>query len=403
MKKETAQKIIETTPGFDADCIALGDLQESPYFSTPEETIKSWPVSEQKKFEEEKQAFFTSTLLHGADGSVKPYAIGGSKVGSIFGYNRFCPASVLYEHLRYPQVYASERKDSKTLAAGHRAEPYIMDSFRLETGMEVYNWTVQMGNRNIPFGLIDVDGLAVEDGVLGVYEGKCPQVYATQKPWLEIKKRGNTPDCADLVPMDYFLQVQWAMLITGLPFAYICAGGWGMRQDDIAYVRIEKLPSEGQEALLEGVEQFVRNTERGIRPSDDAYPDKKRLLEEYSKMYTCMELSEKPVALPSSATDLIEQIRQAEAQKKQIGAKVKELEASLGLKETEEKAAAAKAALAEMMYTAKYGVAMDAAGKPVRVSYEFGRNSFDKDLCQEKYPEVFREVYRPKTRAIKLG
>ena len=403
MKKETAQKIIDTTPGFDEHCIALGDLQESPYFSTPEEVIKSWPVSEQKNFEAEKQAFFSATLLHGADGSIKPYAIGGSKVGSIFGYNRFCPASVLYEHLRYPEIYASQRAENTTTATGHRAEPYIMDSFRLETGMEVYNWTVQMGNENIPFGLVDVDGLLVEEGALGVYEGKCPQVFATQKPWLEIKRRGNSPDCAELVPMDYFLQMQWAFLITGLQFGYICAGGWGMRQDDIAYVRIERMPPAGMEAMLEGVESFVRNTEKGIRPSDANYDNKKRLLEEYSKMYIGRELSETPVTLPSCASELIEDIREGEARKKEISAKVKELEKSLGLKDAEEKVNAAKAALAEMMYTAKYGVATDAAGNPVRVSYEFGRSSFDKDLCEAKYPEVFREVYRPKTRAIKVG
>ena len=403
MKKETAQRLIDTTPGFDADCIALGDLTESPYFSTPEEVVRSWPMEEQKAFEAEKQAFFTGTLLHGADGSIKPYAIGSSKVGAIFGYNRFCPPSVLYEHLRYPEVYAAQRTENKTTATGHRAEPYIMDSFRLETGIDVYNWTVQMGNRNIPFGLVDVDGLLAEDGVLGIYEGKCPQVFATQKPWLQIKRRGNGPDCAELIPMDYFLQVQWAMLITGLPFAYICAGGWGMRQDDIAYVRIEKLPPDGQEALLEGVRLFVRNTARGIRPSDVDYQDKKRLLEEYSKMYLCKELSEKPVTLPSCASALIETIRSAEEKKKEIKRAVKALEEELDLKEIERSAAAAKAALAEMMYTSKHAVATDASGKQVLVSYEFGRGSFDKDLCEKKYPEVFREVYRPKTRSIKLG
>jgi len=257
-----------------------------------------------------------------------------------------------------------------------------------------------MGNRNIPFGLVDVDGLLAEDGVLGIYEGKCPQVFATQKPWLQIKRRGNGPDCAELIPMDYFLQVQWAMLITGLPFAYICAGGWGMRQDDIAYVRIEKLPPDGQEALLEGVRLFVRNTARGIRPSDVDYQDKKRLLEEYSKMYLCKELSEKPVTLPSCASALIETIRSAEEKKKEIKRAVKALEEELDLKEIERSAAAAKAALAEMMYTSKHAVATDASGKQVLVSYEFGRGSFDKDLCEKKYPEVFREVYRPKTRSI---
>ena len=79
------------------------------------------------------------------------------------------------------------------------------------------------------------------------------------------------------------------------------------------------------------------------------------------------------------------------------------MEKELGKKEVEERLTAAKAALAEEMYTAKYGVAMDAEGNPVRVTYAFSRGKLDAEKCKEKYPEIFDELWDPGRRSIKLN
>lgn len=406
MKKEVAQKLIETTPGFDNESIiALGDLVESPYFATSEEEIEKWPIAKQIAFEAEKQKWFSQTRRHGLDGSIKPFAIGGSDAGTIYGCNKFCPPSVLYEHKRYPELYdAPPTGEQKVIFdTGHRAEPYIRQSFEFSTGIKVTDWTVQMGNKKYPFAAANVDGLLVEDGVLGIYEGKCPQFYPSQKPWMEIKNRGNTPDCLELVPLPYRMQVWFYMAVTGLSFAYICGGGWGFRPDDIGYCRIERLPQAEEAAFMEGIARFVKNTARGKRPSDVDFDDKKKLLEEYSKIAATKKLVDKPVMLPESAKHLITTIKDGEARKKEISKMVKELEKEQGLKEIEDSIVSAKAALAEIMYTAKSAVGADMDGNPVAVTYDFGRKTFDKELCEKEFPEVFEQVYRAKMRSIKVG
>lgn len=403
MKKEIAQRLIDETADFDVNCIALGDLMETPWFGTPDEEISKWPVHEQIEFERRKQEFFSDMRQHGIDGSVFPFAVGGSDAGTILGYNEFMPPSVLYEHKKYPLVYAKARLEDETLATGHRAEPIIRILFALATGLKVIDWSIQMVNKRWEHCVANVDGLVEEDGLLGIYEGKCQQFWTTQKAWKEIAKRGNTPDCIDLVPLKYLCQVWFYLAVTGLSFAYICAGGWGFRKDDIAWVRIERLPEAEENALMEACEQFVKNTARGIRPSDVDYADKARLLEKYSEMYALKTLTEKPVKLPPTATPLIETIKKCETRKKEISAAVRELEKELGKKEVEERLTAAKAALAEEMYTAKYGVAMDAEGNPVRVTYAFSRGKLDAEKCKEKYPEIFDELWDPGRRSIKLN
>lgn len=403
MRKEIAQKLIDETADFDENCIALGDLTETPWFGTPEEEISKWPIREQIEFEAKKQEFFSTMRQHGIDGSIFPFAVGGSDAGTILGYNDFMSPSVLYEHKKYPAVYASSGPEDETLAAGHRAEGFIMGLFSLATGLKVIDWTVQMVNEKWPHCVANVDGLVEENGLLGIYEGKCPQIYSTQKDWMQIKKLGNKPECISLVPMKYRCQVWFYLAVTGLSFAYICAGGWGFRKDDIAYVRIDRLPEEEENALMQACELFVRNTARGNRPSDVDYADKNRLLKLYNDMYLKKKLSDEPVKLLPAATPLIETIRACEEKKEEINKQIKELEKELGLKEVEAKITAAKAALAEMMYTSKYGVATDAEGNPVRVTYELSYSGFKKELCQEKYPEIFKEVYGPSRRVLKIG
>lgn len=406
MKKEIAQKLLETTSGFDHEnIIALGDLEESPFFSTSEDVIKTWPLEKQIAFETEKQKWFSASRRHGLDGSIRPFAIGGSDAGTIYGVNPFCPPSVLYEHKKYPDIYdkAVSEEQKVIFDTGHRAEPYIRQSFELRTGLKVIDWTVQMGNRKYPFAAANVDGLLAEDGLLGIYEGKCPQYYTSQRVWMEINKRGNSPDCLELVPLSYRMQVWFYLAVTGLSFAYICGGGWGFRPDDTGYVRIERLPEAEEAAFMEGIATFVKNTARGKRPSDVDFADKKRLLEEYSSLYALKRLEDAPLRLPASAKHLIQTIKDGERRKKEIAGMVKELEKEQGLKEIESSMTSAKAALAEMMYTSKHAVCEDAEGNLVSVSYDYGRRSFDKDLCKKEYPEVYDKVYKSKMRTLKIG
>lgn len=351
------------------------------------------------EFETEKEFndFFTKAHRNGIDGSIKPFAIGGSQAGAIEGVGYYPPQRTALEIL-YPDRFPISESLEEIFEQGHRAEPYIRESFKRETGLTVIEWNVQVVNPKYPHCLADIDGLIIEDGKIGVYEGKSPVNWTKQNEWKKIKKAGNKPENWYLVPMNYLMQVWYYMAVYEIDFAYICAGGWGFKSSDIAYCRIDRLPPDSELALMNDCEAFVDNTAKGIMPSGDKVEDKKELLTYISEWYRGKPLKFDPdYELPEIAASLSEEIiklqDEIEIAKKDFRDKITEKEEQLNGK---------LATLAEMM-----GENQRASAKLNDKTYTIvyaadSRYSFDKDLCKEKYPDVYDEVYKKKEGVRKI-
>lgn len=420
--KEEAQHIFNEVKDFDKDLVALGNFQESPYFSTPDYVKKTWSLEKQKKFEEEKQQMFSKSRLHGLDGSIE-LAIGGSDAATPFGLHKYETPIGLYERLAYPSLYMNRpvsEEQQIIFGTGHRAEPYIRESFELATGLKVIEWDVQMVNKKYPHCIADVDGLILENGKLGIYEGKCLQFWRSQKNWQKIKALNGSPEALDLVPAMYRMQVWYYLAVTGLSFAYICGGGWGFRPDDIAYYRINRLPPDREEEMMSFLETFVINTMNGVRPSDlGSIVSAEKKLKKYSEASLLHGIKNdgKIKKLPRMALPIAENLLALEKELEEKRSEVKAYEQSLevkertkmvknfasdiGIDELESKIQEIQANLAGIMFDTTKSYCETDDGQMIMVNYDFsGRKTFDSKRCKQKYPEVYDDVYMQKNRKL---
>lgn len=420
--REEAQLLFSGVKDFDKDLVALGNFQESPYFSTPESEKRKWSVEKRKKFEEEKQRMFSKSRLHGIDGSIE-LAIGGSDAATPFNLHKYETPLGLYLRLAYPELYMdrSVSKEQEIIfGTGHRAEPYIRESFELATGLKVIEWDFQMVNKKYPHCIADVDGLVCENGKLGIYEGKCLQFWASQKNWQAIKSLKCAPEAIEYVPAMYRMQVWYYLAVTGLSFAYICGGGWGFRLDDIGYCRINRLPPDKEAEMMETLENFVQNTIKKIRPTDiGSIVSAQTRLKKYTEASIRHRdlLDTKIKKLPKMAAPLADNLLRLEKELEEKRSEVKAFEKSLeikerqkmvkdfakdlGVNEIESKIEEVQANLASIMFGLTKGMCQTEDGRTLLLSYDFaGRKTFDSKLCKEKYPEIYEEVYRIKNRLM---
>lgn len=385
----------------------LGDFEESPYFAVTDAELEKMSPASREEFTRRKNEYFTLGRHKGLDGSIEDFAVGGSDVGTIFGVG-MNPPSELYEKKRYFSLYAGAPVSpalQELFDTGHLAEPYIRHSFERLTGKKVIPWEVQVVNEKWPHCVANIDGLILEEGNIAIYEGKCPQSFVSQRPWKEIKKMGNCPSAISHVPMGYRLQVWFYLAVYELPYAYICGGGWGFSKEDIGYVRIDRLPAEKENRMMSACEEFVRNTVKGIRPSNVDFADKKKILESFSDIFTERDLLKKKEVLSEKAGRLAHTVISTQKMLSDAQEKLEEEKTRLGIPDMENRITAAKASLAEMIYDRKLAEC-EFDGERFEISYEYGKRcGFDRKLCEEKYPEVFREVYHEKktSRTLKIS
>lgn len=134
--------------------------------------------------------------------------IGGSDVSVIAGVNKFRSIFQLWlEKTRQVEVTESENDYTHF---GNVLEPVVKKEFMKRTGLTVRAKRAILQSEEYPFMLADLDGVIYENGEMVIYEAKTASAYK-QEVW----ERG--------VPMEYILQVQHYMAVTGAKKAYVAA------------------------------------------------------------------------------------------------------------------------------------------------------------------------------------
>lgn len=134
--------------------------------------------------------------------------IGGSDVSIIAGLNHFKSAYQLW--LEKTGQADLEETDSEYAHFGTLLEPVVKKEFTARTGKKVRARNEMLQSEEYPFMLCDLDGVIYEDGEMCIFEAKTASAYK-QDVW---EKE---------VPIEYILQVQHYMAVTGAKKAYVAA------------------------------------------------------------------------------------------------------------------------------------------------------------------------------------
>lgn len=394
----------------------LGDFSELPIAQMTEMEKARLSVKELKDLKNAESAEFAESRLYGLDGSVKPFGIGGSDVGTIFDVNSFSCASQLYEQKRYPEIYLNrplDERKKKTFAAGHRAEPIIRAMFEELTEYRTFECDCQVVNPKWPHCIANIDGLVIDHtNEIGIYEGKWSNSpVMIRRYWGKLRNIFNsTRTLGDIsnVPMSYVLQCYFYMAVYELNYAYIC-GGWGFHEDEIGWTKIDRLPPDEEDYFMSVCEEFVMNSAAKIRPSDIGFRNKVKLYNDiYKEFHKTFNVSEKAVKLPDECQEIIETIMELEKKETDIKNKIKaatdEINNEENYNQLEQDLCSAKAALAELLYENEEGI-LEIDGKEYHVTYKGDMKfKFDKTTCQNDYPEIFDKVYykQMNARSIKV-
>ena len=134
--------------------------------------------------------------------------IGGSDVSVIVGLNKFRSVYQLWLEKTGQVVPAEEENDYTHF--GTLLEPIVRAEFTRRTGIKVRAKKALLQSEEFPYMIADLDGVIYENGEMCIFEAKTASAYK-KETWEEG------------VPVEYELQVQHYMAITGAKKTYIAA------------------------------------------------------------------------------------------------------------------------------------------------------------------------------------
>lgn len=171
-------------------------------------------LENEKQIDHEKEGTGMKTLAKTKNMDRKTWlelrrkGIGGSDVSIIAGVNKF--KSVFQLWLEKTGKAQLEETDSEYAHFGTILEPLVKKEFMERTGKKIRAKNVILQSEEHPFMLCDLDGVIYEDGEMCIFEAKTASAYKQ-----EIWEQG--------VPVEYILQVQHYMAVTGAKKSYVAA------------------------------------------------------------------------------------------------------------------------------------------------------------------------------------
>lgn len=134
--------------------------------------------------------------------------IGGSDVSIIAGVNPFKSIHQLW--LEKTGQIKPEETESEYAHFGTLLEPLVRKEFTARTGIKVRSKNMLLQSSEYPFMYANLDGVIYENGELMIFEAKTASAYK-QEVW----ENG--------IPLEYLLQIQHYMAVTGAKKTYIAA------------------------------------------------------------------------------------------------------------------------------------------------------------------------------------
>lgn len=195
-------------------------------------------------------------------------------------------------------------------------EDYPMDTIEVVNDTYFYQCgdTKENGSLRYPYIVCNIDGTVTINGEKGGLE--CKTCLYTS-PDFNLWKN-------EIVPLTYFLQVQWYMKATALPYFYIIVKlGIGQYK----YFKVER-NEDVINILLNAADYFIDCCEKKVEPEEAVSKENAKLLYEYyiRKFGTTIDSNGEPEELPDSSIDGIYELLNVQTMLDKKKAEVKELE-----------------------------------------------------------------------------
>lgn len=221
--------------------------------------------------------------------------IGGSDVSIIAGINKF--KSVFQLWLEKTGQIKLEETESEYAHFGTVLEPIIKKEFIQRTGKKVRAKRQILQSEEYPFMLCDLDGVIYEEGEMCIFEAKTASAYK-QNIW---EKE---------VPVEYVLQVQHYMAVTGAKKTYVAALVGGNHFYNYIIYRDEELIN----LIIRMEQEFWENY---VLTRKEPIPDGSEATASYlNKKYE--ECNGKTIELPKEVLEIISQYDDTSQQMNEI-------------------------------------------------------------------------------------
>lgn len=280
--------------------------------------------------------------------------IGGSEIAAILGKSSWSsPADIYFKKI--PQFAAEEQPQSEAARWGNVLEDTIIKEWSHRTGRGYVHLPVSLQSDENDIFIANVDGFEVdkEGKVIGILECKTTSTY-NYDAW-----------AGGDVPIYYVYQIQWYMMITGLPTACIMCLVGGQHLFYHEFPALEEIAEEERKGALDFWNNHV--IPQIAPPLTEV--DAERLAEAKAE-----EVEETEPVITDDA-DTILNLQNYIAIREQISALEK-------LKKV------CYANVLDKLGTANEMIAGDYAVKCTKQK----RKSCDFELLEKKYPEIYAEV-----------
>ena len=138
----------------------------------------------------------------------RTFGIGGSDASVIVGLNKF--RSIYQLWLEKTGQVVPEEEENDYTHFGTLLEPIVRAEFTRRTRIKVRAKKALLQSEEFPYMIADLDGVIYENGEMCIFEAKTASAYK-KETW------------EDGVPVEYKLQVQHYMAVTGARKTYIAA------------------------------------------------------------------------------------------------------------------------------------------------------------------------------------
>lgn len=162
-----------------------------------------------------------SWLADRAGDHAVPHRLGGSDVAAILADDAFGSPWSLYAERVLGHRAERTPQDLKDLRRGQILEPTVRAFYEEETGRPVVDMTgTRLHHPDHPWAVASLDGIALDDGEPGVWEGKTDRIAdGWGKDGAEVWTDPSIPASVLPLPARVFAQTAWYLIVSGLPWA----------------------------------------------------------------------------------------------------------------------------------------------------------------------------------------
>lgn len=171
--------------------------------------------------------------------------IGGSDIGAVMGYNKYKNASDVWRE----KVYGITENETEKMRFGTLLEEVVALEFSSRYNLEVKKPKYILRSRNYPYLIASIDYFVYENGEQGILEVKTTSSFV-YKSW------------SNYLPMNYYLQLQHYLLVSGLKWGYIAILINGQQLERMKFEKDE----EAQEMIIKEGEKFWQYVSQRIPP-----------------------------------------------------------------------------------------------------------------------------------------